>query len=81
MEETPRQSSNRADIECSSRTRRNRGARLLAASRLRKTCWWASPSLLRCAKGTSPERSLRRPPDNARFQGDEKLVQLLELLA
>ncbi len=27
------------------------------------------------------QRSLRRPPDNARFQGDEKLVQLLELLA
>ncbi len=25
--------------------------------------------------------SLRRPLDNARFQGDEKLVQLLELLA
>src|SRR5579862_1146836 len=51
----PRQSLKREDIECSSRTRRNHGAKPLAASLLRNTCWWALPSRRRCAKGTSSD--------------------------
>lgn len=50
--------SNRGDIECSSKTRKSRGAKRSVASSHRRDCWSALPLLRRC------EERKRKSPDS-----------------